>query len=500
MSSLPSTPQQPSDMVTGSLSFCKFCDKPFTNASSYQRHIRYCARHVRSRPRSCRSCNAAKTKCSFDWPCSRCVRKGHECQYSGSGSAIQPGGTKPSTAHPKHHNRGPDYDETPRALDAEKESWFDADVLLTDNLVQDDASRQVLDPTRPASYPDLPTFDEFVTFEDSSMEHQQFPAGTSSSLKKGGSANTMLWCAWMDSNPSLAIVAQDSPITAIPSPWPDFLGLSHFRRPRNEHNADIIIQALRAFPTMMLRRETFPWFIHPQSQLLSTSPSPNACLPEALSTCMSIAQMFLSRTSETRSFHRQMINAEHHRLTLQMYQMSKYQLLSALQACMIYLIMLIIDYSPGDEENGRVLLGGVQGLYTLFKQVGGTCSQKEEADSRKAWEEWIYAESKRRYAALWLLVGYVVCVKNGRALDSSHSYRSLMLPCPKSLWEAKTQSSWEAELQACRVLKTSALVTLGDLVDAQKSDYTPTNALNLDMWNAGTDNLGTLLNLVCTME
>lgn len=39
-----------------------------------------------------------------------------------------------------------------------------------------------------------------------------------------------------------------------------------------------------------------------------------------------------------------------------LYYMSKFELLAAMQACMIYLIMYIIDYSPGDEENGRELL------------------------------------------------------------------------------------------------------------------------------------------------
>lgn len=264
---------------------------------------------------------------------------------------------------------------------AEKELWLHGDFPLTGDLVQDAASRQLLDLTKPVSYSDLPPFDEFITMGDNPIEHYQHPAEHSPSLKKGHPQSTMAWCAWMESNPSLAIVEKDSPLTTTPSPWSDFLSLSHSRRPQNHHNADIIIQALRAFPTMMLRRETFPWFIHSQSQLLSTSPSPNACLPEALSNCMSIAQMFLSRTSETRHFHRQMMNAEHHRLTLQvcflsssvhfvpvltlsqMHQMSKYELLSALQACMIYLIMLIIDYSPGDEENARLLLVGVQASF-----------------------------------------------------------------------------------------------------------------------------------------
>jgi hypothetical protein len=127
---------------------------------------------------------------------------------------------------------------------------------------------------------------------------------------------------------------------------------------------------LRSFPTMMLRRETFPWFIHPHSQLLSKSTG--APLPEALSNCMSIAQMFASRTSETKYFLRQTIRAEHRRFMSEvrflltssssnadcqeMYYMSKFELLAAMQACMIYLIMYIIDYSLEDEGNARELL------------------------------------------------------------------------------------------------------------------------------------------------
>jgi hypothetical protein len=68
-----------------------------------------------------------------------------------------------------------------------------------------------------------------------------------------------------------------------------------------------------------------------------------------------------------------------------------------------------------------------------------------------------------------------------------------------SLWEAPTQSAWESEYEASRICQMTGLVTLGDLLDAQKSDYTPSNARKLDKWNAGVDNLGSLLNLVGTM-
>ena len=113
------------------------------------------------------------------------------------------------------------------------------------------------------------------------------------------------WCSWMRPGFSLAIVT-DNPIMRSDS---NVLAILQVARPRAQYHADLVIQSLRSFPTMMLRRETFPWFIHPHSQLLS-EPTSDA-LPEALSACMGVAQVFVSRTLETKSFVWRTIRAEH---------------------------------------------------------------------------------------------------------------------------------------------------------------------------------------------
>lgn len=68
------------------------------------------------------------------------------------------------------------------------------------------------------------------------------------------------------------------------------------------------------------------------------------------------------------------------------------------------------------------------------------------------------------------------------------------------MWEAPTGNAWKLEQETCRMLQTNGLITLGDLIDAQQSEYTPSNARKLDMWNAGVDTLGCLLNLIGSME
>lgn len=70
--------------------------------------------------------------------------------------------------------------------------------------------------------------------------------------------------------------------------------------------AGLLSQAISAFPQMMLRRQTFPPFIHAHWHLPS--------LPETLANCMSIAQLFATRTTETRPFLWRTIGTEVKRL------------------------------------------------------------------------------------------------------------------------------------------------------------------------------------------
>lgn len=75
------------------------------------------------------------------------------------------------------------------------------------------------------------------------------------------------------------------------------------------HNTHQILESVRAYPLMMLRRETFPPFIHPH-WFNGGSPA----LPEALGHCMSIAHMFAWRNEETRPFLWKAVEGEVRRL------------------------------------------------------------------------------------------------------------------------------------------------------------------------------------------
>jgi len=72
-----------------------------------------------------------------------------------------------------------------------------------------------------------------------------------------------------------------------------------------QHSAGHILQAIRAYPRMMLRKATFPPFIHPHWY---------GSLPTPLANCMGIAHMFSARTVETEPFVWQTIRTEQQRL------------------------------------------------------------------------------------------------------------------------------------------------------------------------------------------
>lgn len=222
-----------------------------------------------------------------------------------------------------------------------------------------------------------PSFSELFTF-DEPFESNNYALGPVESATDSYRAQVEKmcldtdWCSWARHCISLDVVTGTSRVKAKPTL--DLVNHSSCERYHAQRSADLIIQSWRAFPIMMLRRETFPWFIHPRSQLPPYSSAEAIALPPAISKCMGIAQMFVSRTPDTKQFLWQIIEAEYKHLSdtvcayfpsnmisgsltsTKVPQMSKYESLSASQACLMYLIMCVIDYAPENEGNGQDLL------------------------------------------------------------------------------------------------------------------------------------------------
>lgn len=90
-----------------------------------------------------------------------------------------------------------------------------------------------------------------------------------------------------------------------PPASPGYLTRLHRSTPVAQQCALLLFEALCSIPEQMLRRETFPPFIHAYW---------NQPLPEPIAVCVQIAQIFSRRTDETRPFIWRTILAEQRRV------------------------------------------------------------------------------------------------------------------------------------------------------------------------------------------
>jgi hypothetical protein len=252
--------------------------------------------------------------------------------------------------------------------------------------------------------------------------------------------------------------------------------------------------------------------------------------------------MYAFRTEETRPFLWRTIQAEDERFLAQVKRfppievvcvlvltmnkqrnkMTPEDLLACIQAQMIYMIMRFVDGSHDPPELNQQLIrtyqvsplarevchkgecraDGAQMLCKTFRRRQG--DRFCELDSfiiRPTWEEWIFAESRRRTACVFFLICRCISISTGiEGCDAFSEFTNLPLPCPKGLWEARTRAEWEAEYTAYAALYGSGMHTMGMLIEAHKwSLENVSSAQLLDMWNARTDDLGQLLNIVTSM-
>ncbi|KAF6838967.1 C6 finger domain [Colletotrichum musicola] len=414
---------------------CSICSKPFNQGG----HISYCRRtqnRPKVRPKPCRGCKAAKSKCSLQQRCVRCVRKGLACVYPEA--AVDP--TIALTTSPVLYSATlpqPSNSEVPSQSIDEEQFWN-------------------------TTYEGLETLDALL-----------FPSTTSFPAETGPLATTR-------SNNHVAGFALPRTIgqlatagirndSAISTPTQLQFPLGSLRRPNpaSESCAKIIRQTLSAFPQMMLRRSTFPPFIHPQRD--------KSHLPAPLASCMAISGLFASRNDDTRPILWKAVREEQERSVHMTTTYSRSELFAAMQAQIIYITMRLVDGFQADvysrEYNAKMLLA-----YKLLL-------------------------TSSRVLCIWCLFAQVSSIDVGIPCTILDDWAQVPLPCHKAQWAATTPEDWKEETDAIRNLQNqgSGPATFGDLCDLYRGTPGKANSDRLSVWNAGADNIGMLLNLVATM-
>ncbi|KAK4241289.1 hypothetical protein C8A03DRAFT_12404, partial [Achaetomium macrosporum] len=486
---------------------CGRCNKPFDKQSTLKRHGYYCRSRKdepNPRARSCNFCARRKARCDNKRPaCSACMSKGIECHYPAN--TPRDAGRGPKSVH-----RRPDRDappaqvpETASALvpgSSSHHSFLDDALAISDLAASANTGDAYLgwdDPGIDFTELILPQMDDGAI---------QFSPALSSTAVRESTPSTV----------QLQETTIQSPPVSIPTS-PFYLIGSFVPRPKSgmsaQRTAKLLLQNLKSYPLMMLRHNTLPPFIHPR--LLSDFERSDM---EPLHNCMSLLHMIGSRLPGSRKLFWRNVRMECERFCKEYRGWNKWELLAALQALAIY---LIIRLDEGQMEHSDVDFLLVAAVTEIAEPLGHTGTMPSDSDSELSWDDWIFEESKRRICVIYQVVDMLVFWEPAALCDIRKTDLLLApLPARRQLWEARDEATWKAEskrekadaretafalaangelvkVHGRQVHCTNGVVRLHKPLDA--STPSPWSTANWDEWCSEMDGFGGLVMLASSL-
>ncbi|KAI8623806.1 hypothetical protein F5Y19DRAFT_347127 [Xylariaceae sp. FL1651] len=277
--------------------------------------------------------------------------------------------------------------------------------------------------------------------------------------------------------------------------------------PVNQASIAFLLENIRALPLMMRRRETFPAFIHGHFHVPR--------LPETILNCQRISQLYVDKDKSPldRKAFDSAQNKEIARLMRQLPAPSQQECLAGLQAQLVYNLASAFDVDDTVQANSVPAIQSERLGDNLVTGYARECFHSDNyvpfdvdkiGNPDETWEDFIYAESRRRCALFWFLASRVIDLKSGNICPPIHGYLGLALPSPESLWKARTRKEWETarmEIQAQddQLVPDTTLRTFGELVAARSRSFDKNRGQQVAKWLAGCDKLGLMLLVASTL-
>ncbi|KAI0401292.1 hypothetical protein F4802DRAFT_580785 [Xylaria palmicola] len=275
------------------------------------------------------------------------------------------------------------------------------------------------------------------------------------------------------------------------------------------HQASImfLLENLRGLPHSLSRRETFPPFVHGQWHVPE--------LPETLANCVRISQLWLVKNNsprDTERFHLA-LSEEKRRLMHQLSTATRQELAASIVVQNAYLVFAALENDlpqAGDALCGTEMYReDIEWITSTARQCFaydhyGPFNIDNLGDPNETWEEFIYAESRRRCALLFFIASRVIDLRCGAHCPPIVGHRGLSLPAPEALWNARTERDWEAARAEIREryrdpLHHTTLRTIGDLIDSRACASDPDRSRDVSNWLAACDKLGLIVMVASTM-
>lgn len=282
----------------------------------------------------------------------------------------------------------------------------------------------------------------------------------------------------------------------------------------------LVSQVLRSFPERNMNEGSCPPFIHPSifhrrmNSIHSDDP---------IVICKEISQKFMASKAVDDFSIWDAIASEQARIYDQRASFDKWLHLSSAQAMTMYLLMLTTECEKVLTHHPTLPITMLYTLGAIFQHLNeihpGYVAEQERIGSRPTWEDWIFAESKLRTGTVYFMVALLFDVDFGIPCDreTDSTFEDIELPAAKQLWEAKTEISWNEELDlaasrgdgSAAVCANESRLKYGDLVRLNKQDggYESPLAIEnksrlaerIEKWHKGMDEFGMLVALCGTM-
>ncbi|GAM37301.1 hypothetical protein TCE0_023r07116 [Talaromyces pinophilus] len=203
--------------------------------------------------------------------------------------------------------------------------------------------------------------------------------------------------------------------------------------------ANLMFHTLKSYPQMMLRPDTLPPFIHPA--WVSDGVFDNDHM-EPLNNCISLVHMVNSRVRGSRKLFWRNVRMECERLCEEYPRMKKWELLAAMQALAIYIIMRL-DEGETEYNNFDLLLCKT---VILISRQHNLHLDSRDSNPESKWQKWIYTESNRRLCIIYKIINMLIYFEPSGDCDSRETGLVLApLPARKQLWEANDEIAWKME-------------------------------------------------------
>ncbi|KAH6659029.1 hypothetical protein BKA67DRAFT_4200 [Truncatella angustata] len=280
-----------------------------------------------------------------------------------------------------------------------------------------------------------------------------------------------------------------------------------------ERIRSLIFHTMKSYPLMILHNDSVLPYVH--AHLASSDDEDDGMEP--LNNCISLVHMLSHGVRGSSKLFWKNVRQECDRLCATHMNMNKCELLAAMQALSIYIIMRL-DQGETDNNNVDFLMTAtVTALAKRFNEVL-TLEKREFSGSSRdlTWKSWILQESGRRICVVYQVLNLLVYFEPAALCDKEGGFMLAPLPAQQDLWEASDEFAWRVASRGDYEFGPQFGLTMkGDLVklDKKSSAYRETLLIDKSMeaglqsasvapweeWCSGMDRFGGLVMLAASL-